>query len=203
MPFCLGKYKMTTTVVYNPTSLSNVSIPNTITNINSIDWRFNPNALVPDVYASSQKPLYTISGIWMEKYLSNTSQLWCTGYKIPDTGRTVIGIELILDVKRASRIEDLVIQLTKDGATLTGDNYASTINPIQADMYTGNLTETPVPFNDYHIYGSSSDLWGTTWSSTDIANSTFGVVLSFRSNQIIPHSDFAYIHQAGVRITYA
>ena len=351
---------MTTSIVYNPTQLANVNILNAITNIPSIDWKFNPTALVPNVYAVSNKPLYTISGIWMEKYLSNTSQLWCTGYNIPSTGKKILGIELILDMQRNARIEDLIIQLTYSGS-LIGNNKASTVNPAQTDIYTGNAIDLPQPVGDYHIYGSGSDVWGldaplttftptelltngdfgtgdftgwtlgisaginidlvsalsgvptlsaqyvigggrvsqlglisqtvscnfgdnlvvsfysynfnapeelkvtmtniqgnqvlldennvllNTWqyhefhvTTTDttttltfglredpsyvyignvriitniptflglaedqITNSTFGVVLSFRSNQVLPHSDFAYIHQAGLRITYA
>jgi len=204
MPFCLGKYNMTTSIVYNPTQLANVNILNAITNIPSIDWKFNPTALVPNVYAVSNKPLYTISGIWMEKYLSNTSQLWCTGYNIPSTGKKILGIELILDMQRNARIEDLIIQLTL-GGQLIGNNYASTINPVQSSMYTGGGPSDvyPVPVGDYNVYGGSLDLWGTALTSANVADPTFGIVVSFKSNAIYPHRDLAYIDQAGLRITYA
>jgi hypothetical protein len=201
MPFCLGKYNMITPF-YNPTTISQVSIPNEITGIPSIDWNFNPTTISPNVYALTKKPLYTISGMWMERFLSNTSQLWCTGFNISNTSSAVLGIELALTVHRASRIEDLIIQLTLKG-NLIGNNLASLDNPVQSSMYTGDNT-VPTPVGDSHIYGGSSNLWGTTGlTAADISDPTFGVVVSFKSNPIYPHSDLAYVDQASIRITYA
>jgi len=408
MPFCLGKYNMITPF-YNPTTISQVSIPNEITGIPSIDWNFNPTTISPNVYALTKKPLYTMSGMWMERFLSNTSQLWCTNFNIPnpttytayvpqvgytytyatgyngittantpsvqinlgwdkiltlftpnastsdwnlsDSGQvdnaeipftqlnyssltgsllsntfyviiannavqgfyrngllnlfnisstyyaltdfnvgagttlyfynaqsstgwrhfpttptqiiwadssvslissgyfsfpyspgdtagnvnlfatnltggksfpatvqttnytpsvpstvsyipTILGIELALTVHRAARIEDLIIQLTLNG-NLIGDNLASLDNPVQSSMYTGDNT-VPTPVGDSHIYGGPSDLWGTTGlTAADISDPTFGVVVSFKSNPIYPHSDLAYVDQASIRITYA
>jgi len=192
----------TTTKFYNPQTLTNVNVMNEIINTPSIDWKFN-GVIAENNYATSSKPLYTISGLWMEKFLSNTSQLWMTNLKIPDNGQQVQGIEFQLNILRAARIEDLLIQLTL-GGQLIGDNYASLVNPVQSDMYTGDFTAPLVPVGDYHIYGGSSDLWGTTGlTSTNIADPTFGVVVSFKSNAIYPHRDLAYIDQVGVRITYA
>jgi hypothetical protein len=194
---------MTTTSFYDPSHVNNVTIPNEITGISSIDWDFNSDIISTEACAISKKPLYTISGLWMEKFLSNTSQLWCTGYKIPNTGQSVVGIEFLLDIERAARIEDLVIQLTLNGE-FVGNNYASTINPVQSDMYTGDFTTPLNPIGDLNIYGGPGDLWGTTsLTSANIADSTFGIVISFKSNVIYPHSDLAYIRQASLRITYA
>jgi hypothetical protein len=194
---------MTITDFYNPTTVTNVPVPNTIVPQNpSIDWNYNPTALGPGAYATSTKPLYTISGLWMEKFLSTTSELFCTGFKIPTTSNTVIGIEFQLNVLRQSRIEDLLIQLTL-GGNLIGNNYASTINPVQSDMYTGALFEPLKPVGDLNIYGGHTDLWGTTLTAADIADPTFGVVVSFKSNAIYPHRDTVYLDQASLRITYA
>lgn len=199
MPFCLGKYIMLTTSFYNPQVKSNVTIHNDVTHQDSIDWVNQPGSC-----ATTSKPLYTISGLWMEKFLSNTSQLWCTAYNIPNANRTVQGIEFKLVMERYSRVEDLLIQLTLNGE-LIGENRASTINPTVANMYTADTFEPPVeaPGNDY-TYGSTTDMWGTTGlTSADIADPTFGIVVSFKSNVAIPHRDLAYLYQLGVRITYA
>jgi len=196
---------MTQTLFLNPTTISNVTIPNNITGIPSIDWKFNPTTIVENVEAITKKPLYTISGLWMETFLSNTSQLWCTGYKFPNTGQTPVGIEFSLNIRRAARIEDLLIQLTLNG-NLIGNNYASTINPVQSNMYTGGgPNDVPLtPVGDLNVYGGRSDLWGTTGlTAANIADPTFGIVVSFKSNIIYPHSDLAYISQAALRITYA
>jgi len=194
---------MTTTPFYNPTTIVNVSVPNDIVPQNpSIDWNFNSTALLPGAYAVSSKPLYTISGLWMEKFLTNTSQLWCTGYNFSNTSSSVVGIELQLNMLRQSRIEDLIIQLTL-GGELIGDNYASTINPVQSDMFTGDNVPL-VPVGDSNIYGGPHDLWGTTGlTSANITDPTFGIVISFKSNQIYPHRDVVYLDQASLRITYA
>jgi hypothetical protein len=194
---------MTTTVFYNPTTISNVNIPNTITGYDSIPWNFNSTAIAPGAYATSSKPLYTISGIWMEKFLSNTSQLWCTGYKFPNTGRPIVGIEFQLNILRAARIQDLLIQLTLNGS-LIGENYASGVNAVQSDMYTGDFTTPLSPVGDLNIYGGPADLWGTTGlTSANISDPTFGIVVSFSSNPIYPHRDLCQLDQAGIRITYA
>jgi hypothetical protein len=67
--------------------------------------------------------------------------------------------------RTAPFLRDNVISLVKAGI-ITGDNKAAT------ETYwpnTGLGTAT---------YGSSSDLWGTTWTAADINAANFGVVLS-------------------------
>ena len=192
-----------TTKFYSPTLITQVSIPNEITGIPSIDWNFNPNIIADTEKAVTKSSLYTISGLWMEKFLSNTSQLWCKRFNIPNKVGTIAGIELQLDVQRVARIEDLLIQLTLNGA-LIGDNLASTVNPVQSDMYTGDFTTPLDPVGDSHIYGGTTDLWGTTGlTASNVADPTFGVAVSFKSNTIYPHRDLAYLSQVALRITYA
>jgi hypothetical protein len=194
---------MTTTQFYSPTLITQVSIPNEITGIPSIDWNFNPNMIADNADAITKTGLYTISGMWMEKFLSNTSQLWCTRLGIPNRVNAVTGIELQLDVQRVARIEDLVIQLTFNGA-LIGDNLASTVNPVQSDMYTGDFTTPLDPVGDSHIYGGPTNLWGTNGlTATNIADTTFGIVVSFKSNPVYPHRDLVYLNRVALRITYA
>jgi hypothetical protein len=194
---------MTTTRFYNPTTLTNVNVPNPIVPQNpSIDWKYNPTALLPGAYAVSGQPLYTISGLWMEKFLSNTSQLWCTGYKIPNVGTTILGIELQLNILRQARIQDLLIQLTLNGS-LIGENMASGINSVQSDMYTGDFTTPLFPVGDLNIYGGANTTWGAELTPTNVADASFGVVISFSSNPIYPHRDLCQLDQAGIRITYA
>ena len=194
---------MTTTQFYNPTTITQVSIPNEVTGIPSIDWNFNSNIIADGAEAVTKTGLYTIPGLWMEKFLSNTSQLWCTRLNIPNKVGTIAGIELQLNIQRVARIEDLLIQLTLNGQ-LIGDNYASTVNPVQSDMYTGEFTTPLNPVGDSHIYGNNTDLWGTSGLTTaNVSDPTFGVVVSFKSNPIYPHRDLAYLSQVALRITYA
>lgn len=63
---------------------------------------------------------------------------------------------------------DNSVRLIKNG-TITGNNLAYTVSPWNtADTYTS--------------YGSSSNLWGTTWTVADINASNFGAVLSASVN---------------------
>jgi len=116
---------------------------------------------------------------------------------------TILGVEFNLVMERAGRVEDLVIQLTQGGVPI-GNNLASTVNPVIANMYTGDRMEAPAPYpgNNY-TYGGPADLWGTTLTGADIADPTFGIIVSFKSNVAIPHRDLAYLYQLGIRITYA
>ena len=195
---------MTATNFQTSTSLTSVTSFNSIINQYSIPWNYNSTVLSENACAVTVRPLYTMSGFWQEKFQSSTDQLWLTDYKIPNptTYTTIQGIELELDIKRAARIEDLVIQLTL-GGVLIGNNLASIINPVQADMYTAERAIYPVPVPDYSIYGNSTNTWGTTLTSSQIADPTFGVVISFQSNVIYPHRDLAYLHKARLRVTYA
>ena len=193
---------MTTTAFLFPTTVNQVSIPNEITGIPSIDWQGLEYISNTGSYAVTKKPLYTISGLWMEKFLSNTSQIWLTGFSIPNNNSTLTGIEFQLNIQRAARIEDLIIQLTLNGE-LIGENQASWVNPVQSNMYTGDFTEPLNPVGDYNVYGGPTNLWGTALTSTDITDPTFGVVISFKSNTTYPHSDIAYVDQVAVRTTYA
>ena len=187
---------MTTTAFYLPKTITQRNIPNLVTGKDSIPWQSN------SVSNMSNTGLYTISGFWQEKFRSQTSELWCTGFEFPEFMGTVTGIELELDIRRAARIEDLVIQLTLNGE-LIGDNMASQINPVQADMYTADNTPKPIPFDDYHVYGAADNLWGAELTSVDVLDPSFGIVISFQSNLIIPHRDIAYLDQVALRITYA
>jgi hypothetical protein len=191
----------TTTAFYSAASITQVASINDITLQPTIPWEHSENVINESQYAVTKSGLYTISGLWMEKFRSSTNELWTTSYNIPNFG-SVVGIELQVGVQRAARISDLVIQLTLNGE-LIGYNYASGINPVQSDMYTAEFTTPMAPIGDYHIYGGNSDMWGTTLTSTDIANATFGAVVSFQSNQIVPHRDLAYLDQVAIRITYA
>lgn len=191
-----------TTTFFIPRTIAQVHSVNDITNAPSIEWNHSEEAISMTSYAVTAKPLSTISGIWMEKFLSNTSELWCTNFNIPDTEQDVVGVELQLNVRRAARIQDLVIQLTYDG-NLIGDNLASLINPVQTDMYTGEFTTPLEPVKDYNIYGNSDNTWGATITSAMLSDPSFGVVISFQSNQVIPHSDLVYVDQLALRFTYA
>lgn len=86
------------------------------------------------------------------------------GFAIP-AGATILGITVAIERIRSGgiigQIRDSSIKLYKAG-TLVGTDHAD--------------VDTNWPTTEALTYrGSSSDLWGTTWSASDINNSGFGV----------------------------
>jgi hypothetical protein len=80
---------------------------------------------------------------------------------------------------------------------------ASPVNPVQSNMYTGDNSPLLPIIGDSNIYGSSTNLWGTTGlTSTNVSDPSFGIIISFRSNQVYPHRDIAQINQIALGITY-
>jgi hypothetical protein len=85
---------------------------------------------------------------------------------IPDNA-TILGIEVSITRYGISppTVRDNVVQLVK-AAILVGDNKALTTAWPTADAA--------------QIYGGPADLWGTTWSKSDLTHANFGVALAVR-----------------------
>lgn len=192
---------MITTSFYSPSSIEQVAVENIVTLRPSVSWTGLENISSTEMYARTVEPLYTISGLWMEKFIHHTNELWCTGFNIPAESRTVTGIEFQLYVNRLARIQDAIVQLTLNGE-LIGENLASLINPVQSDTNTSEISQPYTPVGNYNIYGGTDNLWGTTLTSADLSNPSFGVVIQLSSNRIYPHSDLAQINQVAIRVTY-
>jgi hypothetical protein len=165
-------------------------IPSTVTQVtddNGIAWSNVLGSVDRDPSGSqsavTSKELYTISGLWQERFASKTNQLWFTNFSFSPVGTTLYGIEVELTATRGNRVQDYTVQLVLNGV-LVGDNIA--------DPSTDNIK----------IYGSSTNLWNSSIALTDVSNATFGVVIAFRSNVTIPHSDLGYLDQLRMRITY-
>lgn len=93
------------------------------------------------------------------------------GFNIP-SGATIDGIVVEVEKKYDTyTVQDAVVKIVK-GGSLTGTNKA-----IAGDW---SSTES------YITYGSSTELWGTTWSYGDINSSNFGVALSCEGTQVFP-----------------
>jgi hypothetical protein len=69
-------------------------------------------------------------------------------------------------------------------------------------MYTGDNSPLLPVIGNENSYSSASNLWGTTLTSAQITDPNFGVAISFRSNQVYPHRDFAIVFQVSVGVTY-
>jgi VCBS repeat-containing protein len=115
--------------------------------------------------------LYADVTIQNDADISNYLRATGFGFTIPSTA-TITGIEAKIERSEGglgnAEIQDNVVSLVKNNV-VTGSNKAVT----GTNWPTTDTTAT---------YGSSSDLWGTTWTPADINNANFGVVLSVQSN---------------------
>ncbi len=82
-------------------------------------------------------------------------------FEIP-TDATILGISVSIERNSQNSIRDNDVRLLKNGV-LTGNNKASSTEWGSTDASVA--------------YGGSADLWGTTWTPTDINNVNFGVSL--------------------------
>lgn len=102
-------------------------------------------------------------------------------------GATVNGIEIYMARDKASGAGDATeteIYLTKDGTNPVGDNKASSIWGASPDSETK---------------GGSSDLWGTTWTRSEVKSTTFGVMIKI---QAVSGNVNANVRSVGYRIYY-
>jgi hypothetical protein len=137
-------------------------------NFNEIKFNDNRNIV-------TNKPLYHISRSPKTDLTTKTYFIRATGYSFLNVPTTISGIELKLTGNRSGRITDDTISLCLNGENI-GDNKAT-------------LNLDPIKF-----YGSSTDKWNTTLTPTDVLNSTFGVVVRFKSHPNWPHMVGAYLN---------
>jgi hypothetical protein len=105
---------------------------------------------------------------------------------------TITGISVHIESQRASRILDLVVQLTYNG-NLIGDNKA--ILDIISDS---SGAKSVLSGNNSQDYGSENDLWGTALTPNMINDPSFGIVIQFSSHLLYPCSDIAYIEYVSI-----
>jgi hypothetical protein len=117
----------------------------------TIDWNNQTNAQTSDNSYSTANPNNTFTKLFMASNFSFT---------IPSDA-TITGIQADVERKGSSAvgITDKYVDLFK-GISLVSTEKADTITPWTTSDST-------------IVYGSSSDLWGTTWTYSEINNSNF------------------------------
>ena len=133
------------------------------TGIGTISWTNPVNSTAADGISATA----VITPNAITNYLKGTNY----GFTIP-TGVIIDGIEVIINRKTSanngSRVtKDDVVSLLKAGV-IVGNNKATVTS------YPTTLTAV--------TYGSSTDKWGSTWTSADINASNFGAVLAVTAN---------------------
>lgn len=121
------------------------------------------DATLGNITASDDSRVFTDesgTGLRLSDHLQATS----FGFAIP-AAVTILGIEVSIEKRSntaATIAKDSDVKLLKAGSQV-GNNKADTVTRWNTGS-DGTAT-----------YGSSTDLWGTSWSSTDINDSNFGV----------------------------
>ena len=144
------------------------------------DWT-NPSDIVSD--NSTFASVATGGG-------SGSSNLTGTsfGFSIP-SGATIDGIKV--EIKRyegaaSHNMEDVNVVIRKANSTFGSTNKAT-------------YTEFPT-VSAYETYGGVSDLWGETWTPSDINNANFGI--GFSSNNGFTSSGTAYVDTMRITVSY-
>lgn len=122
------------------------------------------------------------------------------GFAIP-SGATITGIQVSTTRSSASgHVQDLSVQLYKAGA-LQATNRSLGPSLTQAgfqDVPSAVWGTSPAT----NTYGGSADLWGTTWTPTDINNAGFGVGITAINAATNNTSDTAQLDWVGVTVYY-
>ena len=124
-------------------------------------WSNPNNAKISDnIYTG-----IVVGGVATSHYLKATN----FGFSIP-VGATIDGI--LVEIEREAdqnsaddNVKDSSVKIVKADGSIGATNKADTVNKWPT-------TDT------YKSYGSAIDLWGESWTSTDINDVDFGVVLS-------------------------
>jgi hypothetical protein len=106
--------------------------------------------------------------------LTETLQVGSYGFAVPD-GSIILGIQATIEAN-GNQAQDAVISLMKAG--------------VQAGSNKAVAGAWAVPNTSTRTYGNSTDLWGTTWTPSDINNSGFGLALQAQHAFSAPGNPF-------------
>jgi len=114
------------------------------------------------------------------------------GFSIP-TNSTINGILVGIERKMESSsnvVKDSAVKIVKADGTIGTTNKASTTQYPTTDTYVN--------------YGSSSDLWGETWTVADINDADFGIVLSsyVSYTDVQPTTTTVYVDHIRITVYY-
>jgi large repetitive protein len=157
------------------------------TGVGTLTWSSPGNAASSNnVYASfaHNATSYTTS-----HYLKATN----FGFTIPE-GSTINGIAVSIERKVGGsdprNVLDTYVCIVKANGSIGSTNK-------------GDLTTSWPASDTVKSYGSTSDLWGETWTDSDINDADFGVVLSAKSRTLAGEgSCVGYVDFISITVTY-
>lgn len=134
-----------------------------VTGVGTFVWN-NPNNILT---SDNTRAATAFADVQISNYLVSSLH----GFTIPG-GSIIDGIIVRIErseLSTSSNITDEFVRLVKGGTVQTAENKADT------------ATEWPTT-DTSKTYGTSTDLWTNTWTTTDINASDFGVALSIDQN---------------------
>ena len=170
--------------VNDSSSLTNTSSPRTMADnasVGTIAWDSPDNAKVNDGLYAGLGKIMDIART--SHYLKATN----FSFNIP-AGATINGI---------------LVEMEKLGGMNSYQSHDSSVKIVKGGVITGTdkadtVSSWPSP-EAYVSHGGSTDLWGTTWTASDINNENFGVVISAYLSSL--EVDAIYLDIDHIRIT--
>lgn len=149
--------------------------------VGTITWTNPGNSTSSD----NARAIATLDDLQISHYLKVTN----FGFSIPSNASIKgVTVEIEKSAQTASRIKDSEVKIVKGGSIGTTNKADTT-----------NFWSTT---DGYAPYGGSSDLWGETWSPSDINSSNFGFVISAKKDEIAGAGIDARIDHARITVTY-
>ncbi|KKK51284.1 hypothetical protein LCGC14_3116500, partial [marine sediment metagenome] len=112
------------------------------------------------------------------------------GFSIPSSA-TIVGIEATVEKRRtagAGNITDNLVQLVKNGVA-TGDDKSL-------------IPDWDTSADEIRTYGSSTDLWGTTWTVNNINSSSFGLAFQAQVDALEGSAGTAGVDNIQIKVYY-
>ncbi|MBW2709396.1 MAG: right-handed parallel beta-helix repeat-containing protein, partial [Deltaproteobacteria bacterium] len=162
------------------TSGTNAGTGTDVSGVGTASW-LNPSFITANDTSYAQVTLSSATS----HYLEGTNY----GFDIP-ANAIINGIEVTIGrfesgASTGDDVRDSVVRLLKSGAVI-GSNKGAT------------STEWPTGSPVDAVYGTTADLWGTSWTPSEINASGFGVVLSASST----NNRTAYVDYMQISVTY-
>jgi hypothetical protein len=104
----------------------------------------------------------------------------------------------------SAKLNDSSYAMALGGWTLMGGIQDTNVKIVKSSGSIGTTnkayTTTDWGIEEYVSYGSSSDLWGETWTPSDINNANFGVVISVETSHYLKATNFGYSIPTGATV---
>lgn len=144
---------------------------------------------------------------WSSPNNSFTSNNSTAGVSVPTTGATeyLHVSNFGFSIPSGATIDGIVVEVERDADYSLGSNYVSDdrVRIVKGgsigstDKSSGALWPSA---DAYATYGSSSDLWGESWTDSDINSSTFGFVIAAKMFGGVPFA--AYVDHIRITVYY-